>query len=122
MLRTLHIIVRRRKQLADYTLNVVAYVTCLRERRRVRDRKRHIQKPRKRLNQICLAAAGRSDHKHVGLLNLHAVLFIRRNPLVVIIDRNRHHLFCLLLSDHIFIERRLDLVRCRDLLNVDNRL
>ena len=40
----------------------------------------------------------------------------------MIIDRNRHHLFCLLLSDHIFIERRLDLVRCRDLLNVDNRL
>ena len=31
VLRTLHIIVRSRKQLADYALNVVAYVACLRE-------------------------------------------------------------------------------------------
>jgi len=30
VLRTLHIIVRSRKQLADYALNVVAYVACLR--------------------------------------------------------------------------------------------
>ena len=40
------------------------------KRRRIRDRQRHIQKLRQRLDQVRFSASGRSQHQDVGFLNL----------------------------------------------------
>ena len=122
MFRFLHIIVCCCKKFGNNTLNIIANITCFCQRSRIRDRERHIQKLSQCLDKICLAAACRSDHKHVGFLDIDVIHGVRRNPLVMVVDCHGHNLLGMLLSDHIFIQRCLDLMRCRDLLEVKDRL
>ena len=119
MLRTLHIIVCRSKKLADHALDIVTDITGLRQRSRIGDRKRHIKKTRQSLYQIGLTGTGRSDHEHVGLLDLHTILIIGHHTLVMVVHGNRHHFLRMFLTYHILIKACLNLMRCRNRMNVE---
>ena len=122
MLRTLHVIVCRCQKLTDNALDIVTDITGLRQRSRIGDCKRHIEKTRQSLYQIGLTGTGRSDHKHIGLLDFHAVLIIRHHALIMVVYGNRHHFLGMLLSDHVLIKACLDLVRCRNRMDIKYRL
>ena len=122
MLRTLYIIICGCQQLGNHTLNIITDISCFRQRSRICDRKRHIQKLRQSLDQISLSTTSRPDHQHIGFLNLDLIHGIRCHTFIMIINSNRHHLLRSLLTDHILIQCLLDLMRRRNILQIQNRL
>ena len=101
-------------------LDVLAHVAGLGERRGVGDGERHVEEPRQRLREKCLAAARRADEQDVALGDLDVFLRARGagaglEALVVVVDRDREHFLGALLADHILVEDFLDLVRLREL-------
>ena len=70
LLSFLHIISSRCQKLGDYAFYILSDISSFRERRRIRNRQRHIQKLRQRLDQVRFSASGRSQHQDVGFLNL----------------------------------------------------
>ena len=101
--------IRRLNELEQDVLDILADVACLGDRRGVRDGERHIEHPCQRLGQQRLAGAGRAEHQHVGLLQLHVAALAGENALVVVVDRDSQHLFGGILPDNILIQPRLDL-------------
>lgn len=69
-----HIKIRRLNETQQDVFYVVADIPRFRERRRIRDGKRNLQNPRKRLCQKGLAAAGRTKQQDVGFLYFNAVV------------------------------------------------
>ena len=112
VLGALDIIIRRLNQLQQNVLHVLADIAGLCQCRRIRDCKRHVDDLRQCLRQIGLAGACRSDHNDIALLQLHLVEILRRgNTLIVVIHCYRQYLLCLVLSNHILIQKVLDLHR-----------
>ncbi len=118
MLGTLDIIVRTCEEFGEDTLDIIADIAGLREGGRVGDRKRHVEQLRERLHEICLAASGRSDHQHVGLLDRHIVaerlLILAAHTLVVVVHCDADDLLRKLLPYHVLVETRFDLVGRRE--------
>src|SRR5690606_30140630 len=82
------------------------------QRGRVGDRERHVQQPRQRLGQQRLAAAGRSDQQDVRFGKLDVVfLSLVIQTLVMIVYGDRELLLGVLLTDHVFVQDRVDLLR-----------
>ena len=145
MLGFLHIISSRCQKLGDHAFYIISDISSFRERRRIRDRQRHIQKLRQCLDQIRFSASGRSQHQDVGFLDLRLaalhlhslcrrifrvfrlffhificpklVLLPEDHALIMIVNRHRNCPFRPLLSDHIRIQLRLDLVRRLNILH-----
>ena len=69
-------------------------------------------------HQIRFAASGRPHHQHIGFLNLHAILAVTGHTFIVVVYGHRHHLLGILLPHHILIQAGLDLMRCRDGLDI----
>jgi hypothetical protein len=67
-----------------------------------------------------LPQPGRAQDHDVGLLQLD-VLVLRADldPLVVVVDRDRQDLLRGLLSDHVLVEERVDLLRLGELLELE---
>ena len=118
----LHIIVSCRKKLGNNTLNIITDISCLCKGCRVCDGKRHLKKFCKHFYKICFTAASRSDHQHIGFLDFNIVHGICCHSLIMIIYCYRHYFLGIFLTDHIFIQCGLDLVRCRNVLKIDHRL
>ena len=113
-LRFFYIIICCCQKLGQHTLNIIPDISGFCQRGSIRNRKRNIQKLRKRLDQIGLAASRWSDHQHIGFFNLNIIgICPCRHTLVVIVYRHRDHLFRLLLTDHIFIQTGFNLMGCR---------
>src|SRR5580658_10439606 len=115
-LRLLDVVVALLQQLLDDVLHVLADVAGLGEGGRIRDRKRHIEQASQRLRQQRLAAAGRTDQEDVALGNLHLFFGARAaaaglQALVVVVHHHREHLLGALLTDDVFVQDLLDLVR-----------
>ena len=119
MLCLLHIIVCCSQKLGHYALNIISDIASFCKGSSISDCQRHIQKPCQSLHKICLSASGRSDHQHVGLLNLDLIHSVCGNSLVMVVNCYRHYFFGTLLTDYIFIQAGLDLVRGRDLLQIN---
>ena len=119
MLRPLHIVIGCRKQFGNHALDIITDITGFRQGSCIRDRKRHIQQFCQCLHQVSLTASGRSDHQHIGLRDLHltAFLFRTEHPFVMIVDADRDNFLRMLLSDHIFIQLRFDLMWRRNILH-----
>src|SRR6185295_15363731 len=103
-------------ELEDDVFDVLADVARLGEGRRVGDRERHGEEPRKGLREQRLARPGRADQHDVRLRQLDFAvrrLFREVDPLVVVVDRDRELLLRGLLADHVLVEERLDLLRLR---------
>src|SRR5690606_25222585 len=118
-LRLLDVVLALLQQLLNDVLDVLADVARFGQRRRVRDRERHVQKPRERLREQRLAAARGTDQQDVALRELDLLLVLvslpRLEPLVVVVHRNGENLLRRLLADDVLIENGLDLVRLREL-------
>ena len=114
-LRPRHIAIGRLQQLQDDVLDILAHIPGLGQRRRVHNRERHIQHLRQRLRQQRLAGSRRSHQQNVRLRQLHIVAarLVHLDALVVVVDRHRQLLLRLVLPDHILIQKRLDLLRLR---------
>src|SRR3990172_7278062 len=116
----LHVVVGRLDQLQQDVLDVLAYVACLGERRRVRDRERNVQHLREGLREERLAAPGRPQDHDVRLLELNLrVLGPDLDPLVVVVDVYRKDLLGVVLADHVFLEERVDLLRLGELFELE---
>src|SRR5690606_25923629 len=104
--------VARLEQPNEDVLDVLTDVAGLGQRRRVRNRERHLQDARERLREQRLADAGRADQQDVRLLDLdvveHAVMI---DALVVVVYGNRERFLGLLLTDDVLVEHVLDLTR-----------
>src|SRR4051794_24888133 len=119
-LRLLDVEVGRLDQLQQDVLDVLADVAGLGQRRRVGDRERDVEDPRERLREVRLAAARRAEQHDVRLLQLDvAVLGAHADALVVVVDRHRQRPLRLLLRDDVLVQRRVDLHRARQVVEVE---
>ena len=97
-------------------LDVLADVPGLGQRRRVRNAERHVEHTSQGLGEERLARARRADEEDVRLLELDLVdLVAGIHSLVVVVDRHGEDLLGPLLTDHVRVERVLDLMRVRQL-------
>src|SRR4249920_865786 len=104
-LGALDIVIGRLQQLEDDVLDILADIPGFGERCRIRNGEGHIEDARERLRQQRLARAGRPDQQDVRLRELDViVLGLMFEPLVVIVNGDRKHLFGMILTDHIVIE------------------
>ncbi len=119
-LRLLDIEVGRLDQLQQDVLDVLTDIAGFGERSRVGDRERDVQDPRERLREVRLAAAGRAEQQDVRLLQLDlAVLDTHLDALVMVVDRDRQRALRLFLGDDVFVQRGVDLLRPREVLEVE---
>ncbi len=107
--------VRRPDQAQQDVFHVLAHVAGLGDGRGVGNAERHIQHPRQRPGQQRLAAARRTDHQDVALVDLHPVVVpipvqARLDALVVVVDRHGQDLLDPLLADHELVQPGLDLL------------
>ena len=113
-LRPLDVVVGRLQQLQDDVLDILADVARLGQRRGVRHGERHVQDARQRLRQQRLARAGRADQQDVRLGDLDVVVLLPvRQPLVVVVHRDREHPLGVVLADHVVVQHLADLARRR---------
>ena len=109
-------------QLQQDVLDVLADVAGLGERGRVGDRERDVEDPRERLREVRLAAAGRAEQQDVRLLQLDvALLGAHLDALVVVVDRDRERALRLLLRDDVVVQLGVDLLRARQVVEVERR-
>ena len=115
-LRLGDVVVRRLDELQKDVLDVVADVARLGERGCVRHGERHVEDFRKRLREQRFAAARRSEHDDVALLQFDVVGLVAHHAdaLVVVVHRDGKRLFRVRLPDHVLIERSDDLRGLRD--------
>src|SRR3954452_6489375 len=107
-------------QLQQDVLDVLADVAGLGERGRVRDRDRHVEDARERLREVCLAAARGAEEEDVRLLELDlALVTAHLHALVVVVDGDRQRPLRLLLRDDVLVQRRVDLLRARQVVEVE---
>ena len=111
MLGTLDIALGCGDELGDDALDVIADVTGLGKRGRIRDGQRHIEQIGERLDDVGLARARGAEHEDVALVDLNIALLRRVIALVVVVCRHGHDLLRELLSDDVFIDLGLELVR-----------
>src|SRR5262249_15529500 len=121
-LRLLDVEVGGLDQLQQDVLDVLADVAGLGQSGRVGDRERDVEDPRERLREVRLAAARGPEQQDVRLLQLDgAVLVPHLDALVVVVDRDRERALRLLLRDDVVIERGADLLRLREVVEVEGR-
>ena len=111
MLCTLHIIISGLNQFQKNVLHILTYITGLCQSCRICDCKRNIDHACQCLCQKCLTGTSRSQHKNITLLKFHTQIISCKHTLVMIIYCNREHLLCLILSDHIIVQKCLHLLR-----------
>ena len=117
MLGALHVIIRRLQQPKKDILHVIAHIPCFGQRGRVGNGKRHFQNAGQGLGKQRLAAAGRTDHQNIALLQLHIIAAAEIDALVVVINRHRQGDLGAFLANHILIQDFLDFLRRGQLLH-----
>jgi hypothetical protein len=119
-LRLLDVEVGGLDQLQQDVLDVLADVAGLGQRRRVRDRERHVEDARERLCEERLAAACRPEQEDVRLLKLDlAVVRPHLDALVVVVDRDRQRALRLFLRDDVVVQDGVDVLRPREVVEVE---
>ena len=112
-LRAGYVAVGGLQQLQNDVFDVLAHVAGFGQRRRIDDGKRHVQHLRQRLRQQRLARSRRPDQQDVRLrqLDIVAARLVHLDALVVVVDRHRQLLLRLVLTDHVLVQKCLDLLR-----------
>src|SRR3954447_2317471 len=119
-LRLLDVEVSGLDQLQEDVLDVLADVAGFGQRGRVGERERHVEDARQRLRQQRLPAAGRAEQEDVRLLQLDVVLVDRHlHALVVVVDGDGQRAFGLFLRDDVVVEDGVDVLRAREVLEVE---
>src|SRR5438552_2306978 len=114
--------VRRLDQLQEDVLDVLADVTGLRQRGRVGNRERHVEDSRERLRQQRLPATRRTEQEDVRLLELDlGVVVPHLHALVVVVDRDGERALRFLLRHDVVVEDGVDVLRPREVVEVELR-
>src|SRR5437764_3486268 len=114
--------VRGLDQLQEDVLDVLTDVAGLGERRRIGDREADVEDPRQRLRQQRLTATRRTKQQDVRLLELDLpVLGHHLNALVVVVDRDRERPLRFLLRDDVVVKDVVDVLRLRQVLEIELR-
>ena len=105
MFGTRDVAVRGLYEFMNDVFDVFTDVTGFGQRRRIRNRKRHVQDAGKRLREQRLPGPRRPHEQHVRLRQFHPVI-IREMPqtLVVVVNRHGQHTLGAFLTDHVVIE------------------
>ena len=119
----LDVVVGGLDELQQDVLDVLADVAGLGQRRGVGDRERDVEDARERLREQRLAAAGRAEQQDVRLLQLDLLIGRLRHlhALVVVVDGDRQRALGGLLPDDVLVEDAVDLLRARQVLEVERR-
>ena len=121
MLCFFYIIISSCKELGYYALNIITDIACFCKRCGISYSKRYIKKTSQCFDQICLTTSCWSQHQDVGFLNLYIIHCSSGYSLVVIVYCNRYDFFSLFLTYYIVIQFCLDLMRCRNVINIKFR-
>ncbi len=114
-LGAVHIVVGRLQELLDNALDVLADIAGLGQRRCIRHRERNIENACERLRQQRLARTRWPDQQDVRLGEFDVVVLgLVVEPLIVVVNRNREHLFGMVLADHVIVEDLAYFPRRRD--------
>lgn len=113
VLRLLDVLVRRVVKVAHGDLDVRADEARLREARGVRDGERDVEELREMREQRRLAAARRTEHDDVRLLDLRAVLVLVAvfHALIMVVNSDGQHFLRMVLVDNVLVEVLLDDMR-----------
>ena len=119
-----HIAVGCLQQLQDDVLNVLAHVAGFRQSRRIDNGEGHVQHLGQCLCQQRLAASSRPYQQDVrlGELDVVAARPVHLDALVVVVDGDRKLLLGLILTDHVLVQKRLDLLRLGQVCRCSARL
>ncbi len=119
----LDVVVGGLDQLQEDVLDVLADVAGLGQRRGVGDRERDVEDARERLGEQRLAAAGRAEQQDVRLLQLDLAVpgLGHLHALVVVVDGDGERPLGVLLPDDVVVEDAVDLLRPRQVLEVERR-
>ena len=119
-LRLLDVEVGCLDQLEQDVLDVLPDVPGLGERRRVGDCERDVEDARQRLRQQRLPTPGGAEQEDVRLLQLDvAVVLPHAHALVVVVDRDGERALRLLLGDDVVVEDGVDVLRPREVVEVE---
>src|SRR5262249_54667936 len=114
--------VGRLDQLEEDVLDVLADIAGLGQGRGVRDRERDVENARERLCEVRLPAARGAQQEDVRLLELDvAVVGAHLDALVVVVDSDRERPLGLFLADDVVVELAVDLLRPRQVGEVERR-
>src|ERR671918_692357 len=114
--------VRRLDELQEDVLDVLADVAGLGQGGRVGDGEGDVEDPRERLGEKRLPAARGPEQEDVRLRELDVVLVGRHlHTLVVVVDGDRERALGLLLADDVVVQDRVDLLRPREVVEVELR-
>ncbi len=116
VLCALDIEIGRLNQAKQNIFHVLADIACLRQRRRIGNRERNLQRLCQCLRKQRLARAGRSDQQNVALLQLYIVIPVAENAFIVIVNRNTQRNFCPVLPDDVLVECFLQFARSGQLI------
>ncbi len=111
VLCTLNIIIGSLNDFQKNIFHVFTDIAGFRKRCCICNCKRDVENLRQSLCQIRLAGTGRSDHQNVALLQFNIQILLRKHALIVIVDSNGKHTLCLVLSNHILIQKLFHLRR-----------
>ncbi len=105
-LRPLHIVVRRLQESEDDILDVFAHISGLGEGGGVGNGEGYVQDASQGLGQEGFSRTGGADHENVALGQFDIVVGfnIAVDAFVMVVDRNREHLFGILLADDVLIQ------------------
>ena len=103
----LDIIIGSLYKLEQNVLNILAHITCLRERCRIRYTEWNVDYLGQGLSQQCLSRARRAEHYDIALLELDIIVFLCRHPLVVIVNGYGQYLLGFFLPYNILIQEIL---------------
>ena len=119
-----HVVGSDLQQPREDALHVLAHVAGFGEHRCVDDGEGHVQQPCDGARHKRLARTRGADQHDVRLvdLDLRAVGRLRKDAFVVVVDRYRQIAFGRLLTDDVFVQKRLDLRGLEQLLVVQRRL
>ena len=102
--------IRRLDQLEQNVLHILAHISGLGKGGGIRNGKGHTQHFCQRLCQQSFAGARGAQQQHIAFLQLDFGALTAQNALIVVVHRNRQHLFGFFLPHHILIQAFLDLL------------
>ena len=113
-LRLFNIIIRRLNQAEKYILDILAHISCLGKGGGIGDGNRHIKYFSQSLCKQGFSHTCRAKHQNIAFVQFNIGGIGFKNALIVIVNRNRKRFFRVVLTDNIFIELLLDLLRLRE--------
>ena len=118
-LRFRHIIVSHLQQTCQDTLDILSHIARLGQHGRIDNSERHMKQFCDGTSQQSLSRSRASHHDYVRFLDLHIRLILRlQQTFVVVVHCHRQVTLGLILSDDILVQKILDVLRLREIVQI----